>query len=91
MNIEIIGIIASVILICAVSFRSTTPKRNILMRLINIVGSALFVVYGFMIPAYSTAGLNIAIIIVNIIYITLEWRKIKANETLPDTSSKKSM
>lgn len=88
MNTEIIGIIASVILIVAMSFRSTTPKKNILMRAINIIGSILFVVYGFLIPAYSTAGLNIAIIIVNIVYITLEWRQIK-NADMSDTSSKK--
>lgn len=88
MNTEIIGIIASIILIVAMSFRSTTPKKNILMRAINIIGSILFVVYGFLIPAYSTAGLNIAIIIVNIVYITLEWRKLD-NEDLSNTSSKK--
>lgn len=88
MNTEIIGIIASIILIVAMSFRSTTPKKNILMRAINIIGSILFVVYGFLIPAYSTAGLNIAIIIVNVVYITLEWRQIK-NADMSDTSSKK--
>lgn len=88
MNTEIIGIIASIILIVAMSFRSTTPKKNILMRAINIIGSILFVVYGFLIPAYSTAGLNIAIIIVNIVYITLEWRQIK-NADMSNTSSKK--
>ena len=88
MNTEIIGIIASIILIVAMSFRSTAPKKNILMRAINIVGSILFVVYGFLIPAYSTAGLNLAIIIINNIYIILEWRQIK-NAGMSDTSSKK--
>ena len=76
MNIEILGIISSIIILSALTFRSTSSKANILMRVINIIGSIGFIIYGFLIPAYSTAILNIGTVLVNIIYIVIEWRKI---------------
>ena len=65
-KIEIIGIISSIIILIAMSFPSVTKKNNIIMRIINAVGSAGFVIYGILIPAWSIAILNFAMIIINI-------------------------
>ena len=69
MEVEIIGMIASVLILISMTIQSATDKGNLIMRTINIVGSTVFVVYGFLIPAYSTAFMNIAIVIVDVIYI----------------------
>ena len=65
-KIEIIGIISSVILFAAMSFPSTSKRNNIIMRILDAVGSLGFVIYGLLIPAWSTAILNFAMIIINI-------------------------
>ena len=57
---EIIGLVATIIVFASYSF-SDVKK----LRILNIVGSVLFVVYGFILPAYSTALLNIACIVMN--------------------------
>ena len=44
MNFEIIGIIASSIVLCSAVFRSADAKKNILMRMINAVGSIVFII-----------------------------------------------
>ncbi len=67
--IEFIGILAGIFILSSLVFRSTSVKLNILMRTQNICGSILFVIYGFLIPAYSTAIVNIATICLNIFHI----------------------
>jgi len=69
MKLEILGIAASIIILIAMLFESTSIKGNIIMRSINIIGSSAFIVYGLLVPAYSTAFLNAATSIVNIVYI----------------------
>ena len=69
MYIELIGIVGSILVLLAMFVRSTTTKGNIIMRIINLIGSAIFVVYGLMIPAYSTAVLNIFAVMVNGIFV----------------------
>ena len=63
--IEIIGITATLLILVSMCFKTTSPKGALCMRIINIVGSAVFVVYGILLPAISTAILNGALIIVN--------------------------
>lgn len=60
MNMEILGTIASVIVL--LSFIVTEEKR---IRIINIFGAALFVVYGIMINAFSVWLLNGILILVH--------------------------
>ena len=67
--VELVGILGSLLVLAAMTVKSTTTKGNIAMRSINLIGSLIFVVYGLMIPAYSTAALNIAATIVNAIFI----------------------
>lgn len=63
--IELIGIFASIFMVASLIFPSTSKKGNITMRSLNIIASLLFVLYGFMIPAYSTAVVNMLTIILN--------------------------
>ena len=69
MYIELIGIIASALILISMLIKSTSKKGNLIMRIINLLGSLVFVVYGFLIPAYSTAIMNIALTVVNAVYI----------------------
>jgi hypothetical protein len=59
-NVEIIGTIASVIVL--LSFIATEEKR---IRIINIFGAALFVLYGLLIHAFSVWLLNGVLILVH--------------------------
>ena len=63
--IEIIGIVATVFILFSMLFKTTSVKGSILMRTLNLVGSAVFVVYGILLPALSTAILNGGLILVN--------------------------
>lgn len=63
--IEIIGIIATIIIVIAMCFNTTTIKGNYLMQILNIIGSLVFVIYGLILPAYSTALLNGILVFVN--------------------------
>lgn len=67
--VEIIGIAASFIILISMSFKSLSLKGNIMMRIFNLIGSIVFVVYGMILPAYSTAFLNIAVSIINIYHL----------------------
>ncbi len=65
MLIEIIGIVATLFVIASMCFKTTSIKGSIIMRSLNIVGSVIFVFYGFLLPAYSTGILNIVLLLVN--------------------------
>ena len=63
--VEIIGFIATIIILLSMSFKTTTLKGDIRMRILNLIGSIIFTFYGCLIPAISTAILNAVLIIVN--------------------------
>lgn len=60
MNYEIVGIIASFILI--LSFLQKDERK---LRMINIVGTIMYIIYGFLINALSVWFLNIIILCIN--------------------------
>lgn len=62
MNIEILGTIASIFVL--ISF---LMKGEIKIRLINIVGALIFVIYGVMIGAFSVWFLNGGLMLIHII------------------------
>ena len=62
---ELIGILAGILIMGSLIFPSTSIRGNLIMRSLNIIGSVLFVIYGFLIPAYSTAIVNILTVILN--------------------------
>lgn len=67
--IELIGIASTVLILFSMLFKTTTLKGDIRMRALNLAGSAVFVVYGCLLPAISTAILNGALVIVNIYHL----------------------
>ena len=69
--IECVGILAGVLILVGMCFKTNTYKSTLLLRALNIVGPAIFVVYGSLLPAISTAVLNAALVIVNTIYLVL--------------------
>lgn len=79
--VEIIGIVATLLILVSMSFKTTTLKASILMRITNIIGSVVFVVYGCLLPAISTAILNGVLVFVNsyhLIVLIKENKKTKA-------------
>lgn len=64
MNYEIIGLLGTLFVL--ISFLMKEVK---LIRIINIVGAVLFVIYGLLIGALSTWLLNAILVIIHIIYL----------------------
>lgn len=62
---EWLGIIASAIVL--VSFLTSNQIKT---RIINLVGCVVFIVYGLLLPAYSTAFMNLALLVVHIVFLT---------------------
>lgn len=73
MNPEYLGTLATLLILASFCF---TKNKHI--RFVNILGSALFVVYGIMIGAFSVWLLNGACILVNIVKMN---NARKANKT----------
>lgn len=65
MSYEILGTLASVLVL--ISFLMRGEKK---IRIINIVGALLFVIYGILINAFSVWFLNGALILIHLYYLT---------------------
>ena len=61
MFVELIGYLASVVILIGFTFKGESKIRTI-----NMIGSLLFIVYGLLIKAYPLALLNALAIVVNI-------------------------
>ena len=72
---EWLGLLASAFIL--VSFLTTNQTKT---RIINMVGCVVFVVYGFLLPAYSTAFMNAALFIVHVVYLTKDYLKRKKSK-----------
>ena len=73
---EWLGIVASAFVL--ISFLTSNQIRT---RIINLVGCVVFVIYGLILPAYSTAFMNAALIIVHIIYLTKDFKARKKQKS----------
>ena len=76
MNIEYIGILATLFIIISMTCETKSYKSTVMMRLTNLIGSAIFV--GCLLPAYSTALMNGMLILINtyhLIKVILEHKK----------------
>lgn len=62
--LQITGLIATTIV-----FVSFLPKKMKLVRLLNLIGSVFFVVYGFGIGAFWTGFMNACLILVQIYHL----------------------
>lgn len=76
-DFEIIGTIAAVIVLFSAIFKSADKRKNILMRLINAIGSVFFIIYGFFIGSLSIIILNFIMIGVCIFHAALLMRDVK--------------
>ena len=79
---EIVGLVASALIIFSMVFKTTSFKGTMAMRIINAVGSIFFVIYGFFLPAYATGIANSVLFFLNTFYIVKEYRdhkKLKGN------------
>ena len=76
--VEIIGIAATVLILFSMLFKTTTLAGDIRMRVLNLVGSIVFVVYGCLLPAISTAILNGGLVIVNTYHLIMLIREYKS-------------
>lgn len=61
---EIIGYIASILVVISILMRSIVR-----LRVINLVGAAVFTVYGLLIQAYPVAVLNFLIVLIDLYYL----------------------
>lgn len=64
---EAVGVIASVFVLLSFLFKNATT-----IRAVNIIGAALFVIYGLSINAFSVWFLNGILIIIHIFFILKE-------------------
>ena len=69
---EWLGLLASAFILA-----SFLTNNQVKTRLINMVGCVIFVVYGCILPAYSTAFMNGALFVVHIVYLTRDFLKAK--------------
>ena len=72
MQDEWLGLVASAFVL--ISFLTSNQIKT---RLINMVGCIAWVIYGFLLPAYSTAIMNGAVFIVHIVFLTKHFLKLK--------------
>ena len=68
--LELLGYLASILIAISLMMRSLNK-----LRIINLVGSLLFTVYGFTIGAYPVAALNAFIVLVNVYYLQKAFKK----------------
>ena len=81
---EWLGLLASLIIL--VSFLMTDQIK---IRIINMVGCIAFVIYGLLLPTYSTAFMNGALFIVHVVYLVkyfVKRRKDKTESKEPDST-----
>ena len=74
---EIVGLSGSILIAISMVFKTTTDKGVMYLRIFNLLGSIVFVVYGFMLPAYSTIVLNCICVVLNIVGLVKIIQKIR--------------
>lgn len=74
---EIVGISGSILIAISMVFKTETDRGVMLLRIFNLLGSIVFVVYGVMLPAYSTIILNFVCVILNIVGLVRIVQKIR--------------
>lgn len=79
--IEIIGIFSTVLILVSMLFKTTTIKGSLLMRWFNLVGCLIFMFYGILLPAISTAVLNGALVVVNAYHLILLYKEKKTEKS----------
>lgn len=63
---ELVGITGSILISISMMFKTTTDKGVKWLRIFNLLGSIVFLIYGILLPAYSTIILNSICIFLNV-------------------------
>lgn len=79
---EIVGVLGSILIAISMMFKTTTDRGVMWLRIFNLIGSIVFVIYGILLPAYSTIILNCICVILNIIGLIKIVQKIKENKKI---------
>lgn len=66
---EALGIFASGFVLLSMTVKSDSRSGNIRMRLLNLTGSVLMILYGFWIGSFSTVLLNVICLITHVCYL----------------------
>lgn len=74
---ELVGMSGSILIAISMMFKTTTDKGVKWLRIFNLLGSIVFVIYGIMLPAYSTIILNAVCVVLNIVGLVKICQKIK--------------
>ena len=83
---EWLGLVASACILISFLF-----SNQIKTRIINSVGCIIFIVYGFLLPAYSTAFMNFALLVVHVVFLIkyfIKKRKEKKSEKTESEENK---
>ena len=67
--VEVLGIVSTLLIVFSMSCKTSSFKPELIMRITNMIGSLLFVLYGIFLPAISTAIRNGILVVVNIYHI----------------------
>lgn len=70
MLIELVGILAGLLVLSSFLF-----KDQVKIRAVNLVGAAMFVVYGILITSYATIFLNSGVIVVQLYHLHKKGKK----------------
>lgn len=63
-RIEIFGLVASAMVVISFSFRDVK-----LIRIVNIIGSIMYVIYGFVINSISNMVMNAILVCIHLYYL----------------------
>lgn len=66
---EALGIFASGFVLLSMTVKSDSKQGNIRMRLLNLTGSVLMILYGFWIGSFSTVFLNVICLLTHVYYL----------------------
>lgn len=66
---EVFGVSASVFVLLSMMIKSNDRKGNIRMRVLNLTGSVLMIIYGLWIGSFSTIFLNVICLVAHIYYL----------------------
>ena len=69
MVFEVIAILAAILIVGSLTFKCVTVKKNIIMRVMNGLGSALYAVYGLWLLIDTNGGNGWAMVISNVVLL----------------------
>jgi hypothetical protein len=75
--VEIVGYLASAFVLLSFVMKEMTK-----LRIVNIIGCSFFIIYGALIPSWPIIITNVAIVCVNVFYLSKTIKPSKKEEAL---------